>query len=95
MTAKQKEIRTVREALTALGGPTAVARALFLDQSTVSGWIMHGEISGRHNLTIYLTLKHRRHKVSPRVFGADDWSNFVLPRAALRSHKPPALRKVA
>lgn len=72
-------IRTAKEAINALGGPTQVADWLHLDQSTVSAWGTRGEIGRGWHLYIYFSLRRRGFQVAPTVFGVSDWADVQMP----------------
>lgn len=75
-------LRTCKEAVDILGGPTAVAKWLGLDQSTISGWIIRKQIGRGWHLHVYLTLQNAGYEVLPAVFGVDAWPDIIKPRVA-------------
>jgi hypothetical protein len=76
-------LETARDAVKALGGPTAVGGWLRLDQSTISAWSVRGEIGRGWALHIYWSLRdrgYRQQDISPRIFGIERWDQVVMPR---------------
>ncbi len=81
-------LSTAKDAIKVLGGPTAVANWLHLDQSTVSSWSVRGEIARGWEQHIYWSLRDRGypHKnISPSIFGLVDWKQVVMPRPRKRA----------
>lgn len=83
MARRRYMIATARDAIRALGGPTAVAEWLNLDQSTISSWGLRGAIGRGWEMHIYQSLIDRkisRAEISPKVFGIDAWDQLIMPR---------------
>ena len=87
MATRKRMIATAKDAIRALGGPTAVAEWLNLDQSTISGWGTRGAIGRGWEMFIYQSLRDRKYtqdQIAPKVFGIDDWSQLVMPKQRLK-----------
>jgi len=62
-------IKTVEQAVEALGGTGETAKAARVNPSAVSNWKTRGYIPSDRYLLIKAELKRRGQKVSPRLFG--------------------------
>lgn len=76
-------MKDAKDVIRELGGPTAVAAWLGVDQSTVSTWGMRGEIGRGWRMHVYWSLRDRGFReqdIPPRAFGVDDWKTIIMPR---------------
>jgi len=83
MARRRRMIATAKDAIRALGGPTAVAEWLNLDQSTISGWGIRGAIGRGWEMHIYWSLRDRgftHANLAPEVFGMSAWAELRMPR---------------
>jgi hypothetical protein len=80
---EQPKVRTATDVIKLLGGPTAVAAWLGLDQSTVSGWGARGEIGRGWRLHVYWSLRdrgYRENEIPAKAFGVTDWKQIIMPK---------------
>ena len=76
-------MHNAKDVIGALGGPTAVANWLGLDQSTVSGWGLRGAVGRGYRLHVYWSLRDRGHRerdIPAKAFGLDDWNEVIMPK---------------
>lgn len=76
-------IETAKDAIAVLGGPSYVGDRLGLHQSTISGWVMQGEIARGWYLHIYaslLAVGYTQTQINPKIFGGlRRWTDLVIP----------------
>lgn len=79
----KRMMHNAKDVITALGGPTAVANWLGLDQSTVSGWGIRGAVGRGYRLHIYWSLRDRGFRerdIPAKAFGLSGWDKVIMPK---------------
>lgn len=88
--ARGMTLRTAKDVIRALGGPTAVAGWLQLDQSTVSCWSSRSEIGRGWRMHVYWSLRAKGYgekDIPPRAFGVKSWDELIMPQCRIRRPK--------
>lgn len=94
---RKVKLHDAKDVIKALGGPSAVARWLVLDQSTVSGWGCRSEIGRGWRMHVYWTLRangFEEKDIPPRAFGVRSWRELIMPKCRVRKVADRAKRPV-
>lgn len=79
----KRMMHNAKDVITALGGPTAVANWLGLDQSTVSGWGLRDAVGRGYRFHIYWSLRDRGYtekQIPAKAFGLSSWDDVIMPK---------------
>ena len=78
--AERPAITTIPELVRALGGVRGVNNWLRRGEETIGRWVVHGNVNGPCQLSVYLALMDLGYtRISPELFDMESWEEFRLP----------------
>jgi len=84
-------LRTVREVVTAFGGPADMGAWCGINANAVSNWMGRGVIPPCWHMRLFVEARRRGYEIDPNVFGleGDDAADFVAALVPIE-HAPAA-----